>query len=145
LNAAVYNDIADRENIDPLAHQKESGEQDNPFNAKKINSEDKEDDQETSFETVIRYNVKSTPATRPSTVARGRKSSARRKTARKGSDVMYAAPQGGLYPDLGNMYPNLDNIEKGEVPTASTEEFGKIADGILEEMNARVAGNPTLM
>lgn len=100
------------------------------------NSKEDDDESESSFETVIHYNSKpdgfwseSTPAA----TTRGRKSLARRKsTKRKSTAATGMYPQPSLYPDISE--------GGGNIPTASTEEFGKIAEGILEEMNTRVAG-----
>ena len=111
----------DRENIDPLKHRS---------TAKEFDGLDKQS--ESSFETVVHINPKpwseSTPAPRTrKKAARGLKS-----TKRKSSLSAGLYPQLGVYPDLSeNAVP---------VPTISTEQFGKIAEGILEEMNTRAAG-----
>ena len=57
----------------------------------------------------------------------GRKNTKRKSTAAS-----------GLYPQL-SVYPDISE-GGGDLPTTSTEEFGKLAEGILEEMNTRVAG-----
>jgi hypothetical protein len=133
LNAAVYSDVANRENVDPLALSAGKPAE-NPFLSNDAKSDN--DESESSFETVIRYNSKpdglwsqSTPAT---TSARGRKSTSRRKSTKRKSSTTT-----GLYPEI-SVYPDILEV-RGDVPTTSTEEFGKIAEGILEEMNARVA------
>jgi len=136
LNASVYNDIADRENVDPLASLN-GKDTDDPFRMKSVSPEEEE---ESSFETVIHYNSKpkaewaqSTPAT-----PRTRKSSARRKSTKRKSTA-----KSGLYPEL-SVYPDLSGVVS-TVPTTSSEEFGKIANGILEEMNVRVACMSSIM
>jgi hypothetical protein len=118
LNAAAQSyDTEDTENIDPLhSHTKTFDTQD--------------EQSESSFETVIHINPKpwseSTPAPRTRKSVRGRKST------KRGSSV-----KSGLYPQL-SVYPDLSGGIA--VPTTSTEDFGKIAEEILGEMNTRVAG-----
>jgi hypothetical protein len=123
LNATVHSDVAtDQENQDPSASR---------F-GKDLNNPDPpetvllDDESEKSVETVIHYNVRpnrwseSTPAVSSLGRSKLRRSMAKRKRT-------------------GGVYPDLSIIEDG-APTTSTEDFGKIADGILEEMNARLAG-----
>ena len=126
LTAAAHNDVSDRENIDPFSSM-----------GGKYTNDSKTDDEksESSFETVIHCNSKpdgfwseSTPA---ATTGRTRKSLARRKSTKRKT-----APT-GLYPQL-SLYPDISG--GANVPTTTSEEFGKIAEGILEEMNTRVAG-----
>lgn len=130
LTAAASNDVADRENIDPLAGDKS-------LNAKRVILES--DDSESSFETVIHYNSnpnafwsQSTPATS----GRAKKNPGKRKSTKRKSSNATAAT--GLYPQL-SVYPDMSE-GSGNVPVTSTEEFEKIAEGILEEMNTRVEG-----
>jgi len=109
-----------QENVDPLASQE-------------CNRASLDDDRESSFQTVI-YQQKpewtqSTPA--PSST---RKSSGRRKTSKRKSNTAST-----LYPQL-SVYPSLEDTTSA-LPTTSAEEFSKVADGILEEMNARIACN----
>jgi hypothetical protein len=96
-----------------------------------MDSRSLDDEEETSFQTVI---YTTTPAWTQSTPAatRTRKSSGRRKTQKRKSTAATT-----LYPQL-SVYPDLEDVTSG-IPTTSTEEFGKIAEGILEEMNARIA------
>ena len=69
------------------------------------------------------------------TTSHGRplKSLPRRKSAKRKS--IAAA---GLYPEV-SIYPDTSELGSN-LPTTTTEDFGKIAEGILEEMNTRVAG-----
>jgi hypothetical protein len=119
LNAAAAQSYGteDKENIDPShSHTK-------TFDAQ-------EEQSENSFETVIHINPKpwseSTPAPRPRKSARGWKITKSRSSAKP-----------GLYPQL-SVYPDLS--EGIAVRTTSTEEFVKIAEEILGEMNTRAAG-----
>jgi hypothetical protein len=122
LNAAATQsygteDTENIENIDPLhSHTKTFDAQD--------------EQSESSFETVIHINPKpwseSTPAPRTRKSVRGRKSTKRRSSVKS-----------GLYPQL-SVYPDLSGGIA--VPTTSTEDFGKIAEEILGEMNTRAAG-----
>lgn len=128
LTAAASNDISDRENIDPFSS----------IGGKYINDSKTDDDKsESSFETVIHCNSKSngfwSESTPAATTGRGRKSLARRKSTKRKSTAAT-----GLYPQL-SLYPDISE-GGGNVPTTTSEEFGKIAEGILEEMNTRVAG-----
>jgi len=118
---ANVNNNEDRENIDPL----------------KCMSAPKESDMlgersESSFETVVHINPKPWSESTPAPRTRKRGARGRKSTRRKSSSTA------GLYPQLG-MYPELSG-DPVPVPTTSTEQFGKIADGILEEMNTRAAG-----
>jgi hypothetical protein len=130
LNAAVYNRIDNRENVDPLSMNGKN--EDDPFRMKSITPE--EDKSEESFETIIHHNTtgkkgfwsESTPAK-----ALGRKSFQRKSSKRKSN-------ASGLYPEV-SVYPDLNTME---LPTTSNQDFGKLADGILQEMNNRVAGTP---
>jgi hypothetical protein len=135
LTAVASNDVADRENIDPLASL--SGKD---FNDQGEKYPLAEDFPESSFDTVTYYDSKpegfwseSTPA---ASNGQGRKSLTRRKSTKNQSTAT-----SGLYPQL-SVYPDISG-DISNAPTTSTEEFGKIADNILEEMNARIAGNST--
>lgn len=131
LNAAAappqVNVDDDTENIDPLQTLKQTSA------AKDFDVQ--EEQSESSFETVIHINPKpwseSTPA-----VPRTRKSMARgRKSTKRKSSVNTT----NLYPQL-SMYPDLSENALPVPPSTSTEQFGKIAECILEEMNTRAAG-----
>ena len=129
----MYNDVADRENVDPFASSP-SKSRISQLRAEETGAEET-DGSESSFETVIRYNSKSewsqsTPAT---AMKGGRKSMAKRKSMKRKSPATT-----GLYPQL-SVYPDIS----GNAPTTSTEDFGKIAQGIVEEMNTRIAGTST--
>ena len=93
---------------------------------------DETDGSESSFETVVRYNSKS--AWSQSTPATATKS-ARKSTGKRKSMKRKSSATTGLYPQL-SVYPDIS----GDVPTTSTDDFGKIALGIVEEMNTRIAG-----
>jgi hypothetical protein len=128
----VYNDVADRENIDPFWSGKSRISR---LRAESAGVDDTES--ESSFETVVHYNSKaewsqSTPATGGKL---GRKSMSKRKSMKRKSSVGTT----GLYPEV-SVYPDLS----AAAPTTSTDEFGKIAQGIVEEMNTRIAGSHTL-
>jgi hypothetical protein len=131
LNAAAQNKIADRENIDPMATIEKTT--DNPFYSKSVSSED--DQYESSFETVIYHSKENEnwSQSTPATVPRGRKSSGRRKSTKP-----KAARTTGMYPEL-SLYPDISTVG-GDMPTTTTEDFSKVADGILEEMNSRLTG-----
>jgi hypothetical protein len=112
LNASVYDDVQDRENVDPAG---------SPYRMKTPGL-----DQESSFETVV-YN----PAwneSMPAKLPRRTKSSPRKVSKRKSPSTAALYPQLSIYPDI-----------ESAVPSTSMEEFGKLADGILAEMNSRVA------
>ena len=133
LTAAASNDVADRENIDPIASLN-SKNIEKSFSVKDTGVED--DKSESSFETVVYYNSKPDAFWSESTPAvsgRSRRSVAGRKSAKRKSTAA-----AGLYPRL-SVYPDISE-SGGNLPTTSTEEFGKIAEGILDEMNTRVAG-----
>jgi hypothetical protein len=128
LNAAVYNRIDNRENVDPLSMDEKNN--DNPFRTKSVTPEIEKSEQ--SFETVIHHNTEQNRFWGESTPAKtlGRKSFKRKSLKRKSN-------ASGLYPDV-SVYPDLGSME---LPTASNQDFGRVADGILEEMSNRVAGN----
>ena len=131
MNAAAQNKVADRENIDPMVTM--GNDTDDPFRSKSLCSED--DQNESSFETVI-YHSKENESwshSTPATVPRGRKSYGRRK-----SNKSKAARTTGMYPEL-SLYPDISSVG-GDLPTTTTEDFSKVADGILEEMNTRLTG-----
>lgn len=124
----------DRENIDPSALSLSVSPKKSRISqlrAEEMGGEET-DASESSFETVIRYNSKSewsqsTPATAPKV---RRKSTGKRKSMkRKSSGTSSLYPQLSVYPDIN-----------GEAPTTTTEDFSKIAQGIVEELNTRIAG-----
>ena len=126
----MYNDITDRENVDPFGSSP-SKSRISQLRAQEMGA-DENDGSESSFETVIRYNSKS--AWSQSTPATATKS-ARKSTGKRKSMKRKSSTTTGLYPQL-SVYPDIS----GDVPTTSTEDFGKIAEGIVEEMNTRIAG-----
>ena len=138
LTAVAYNDVADRENIDPTPSLGNKNIE-NSFRVKDVEAED--DKSESSFETVVHYNSKPDAFWSESTPAvsgQSRRSVAGRKSVKRKSA---ATPR--LYPQL-SVYPDISE-GGGNLPTTSSEEFGKIAEGILQEMNTRVAGNSTII
>jgi len=135
LNAAAYNDVADRENIDPLTFSSSPKKSRiSQLRAEETAGEDT-DESESSFETVIRYNSKSewTQSTPAMATKAGRKSTGKRRSMKsKSSATTHLYPQLSVYPDI-----------HAETPTATTEGFSKIAEGIVQEMNTRIAGTLT--
>jgi hypothetical protein len=127
LNAAVYNKIDNRENIDPLSMNDKN--EDDPFRFRSITPDDQKSEQ--SFDTVIHYNTDKGAFRSESTPARvlGRKGVQRRSMKRKSNAT-------GLYPQI-SLYPDLEEVS---LPTTSNQDFAKVADNILEEMNSRIAG-----
>lgn len=129
MNAAVSNNVANRENIDPQTSR-------NTKNSQGVIQSDlaETDDTESSIQTVI-YIPKpaalseSTPATK----GLGRKSVSKRKSSKRKCHVATE-----LYPEI-SLYPEIPNV-RADVPTTSNEEFEKISEAIFEEMNARVQG-----
>ena len=103
--------------------------------------EGKTDKSESSFETVIHYNSKPDAFWSESTPAVSGRS--RRSVAGRKSKQRKSTPAPGLYPQL-SVYPDISE-GGGNLPTTSSEEFGKVAEGILQEMNTRVAGNSTVI
>ena len=103
---------------------------DDHFRTKSVTPEIEKSEQ--SFETVIHHNTEQDRFWGESTPAKtlGRKSFKRKSLKRKSN-------ASGLYPDV-SVYPDLGSME---LPTASNQDFGRVADGILEEMSNRVAGN----
>jgi len=126
----VYNDVADRENVDPFTSSP-SKSRISQLRAEEAGAEDT-DESESSFETVIRYNSKSewSQSTPALAMKGGRKSMAKKKSMKRKSSA-----RTGLYPQL-SVYPDIS----GDAPTTSTGDFGKIAQGVVEELNTRIAG-----
>jgi hypothetical protein len=89
---------------------------------------------ESSFQTVIYTPKPAWMQSTPATKGRPIRTPSRRNTKKKSTAMS------GLYPDI-SMYPDLSTVYP-DVPTTSAEEFANAADGILQEMNARVQGNP---
>lgn len=105
--------------------------EDDPFRTKSVTPN--EENSEQSFETVIQYNTTSNGFWTQSTPVKpfGRKTLQRKSMKRK-SNASGLYPEISVYPDLGNM----------EIPSTSNQDFGRVANGILEEMNNRIAGTP---
>jgi hypothetical protein len=126
LNAAVYNKIDNRENIDPLSMDDKN--EDDPFRSHSITPDDQKSEQ--SFDTVIHYTDKGAFRSESTPVrGLGRKGVHRKSMKRKSNAA-------GLYPQI-SLYPDLEEVS---LPTTSNQDFVKVADNILEEMNSRIAG-----
>jgi hypothetical protein len=124
--------------VDPVACSSDNTKE--PLGGKCENTDD--DKLETSFETVIHYNSKSSTVWSESTPAPAKTGRTKKSLGRRKSTKAQSTPKTGLYPEL-TVYPDLSGVDRG-VPTTSTEEFGTIAEGILEEMSTRIAGSPTV-
>jgi hypothetical protein len=127
----VCADLPSRENTDQLASV--TGKDTDPFQMKRVSPED--EFRESAVETAIHRNSRPNPFWSDSTPA----AAINGPTMTRPGSAKRTLPTGlGVYSELSGHYSELS--ESRDLPKSSTEDFGKIAGGILEELNARTTG-----